>query len=105
MQLTLDGREVEHITVGRPGAPLTGLQREILRELAARGEITTVAAGTLVHRARRAQGGHCGIGGRDGRYSGAGCCAYAAADGLEALKRLERRGLVAHPQRGRWVAR
>jgi hypothetical protein len=30
------------------------------------------------------------------------CCRYASSDGCDALRRLERRGLVAHVSRGAW---
>lgn len=36
---------------------------------------------------------------------GRGCCRYASSDGFDALRRLERRGLVERVRRGQWRLR
>lgn len=120
MQLRVDGTEVVHPA---PDAvwparkpPLTDLQRTVLRVADEQGgEIRSVEAGKIVHSYR----GHCGFGKRGSnlvrhnaagevevvngpRAGSIGCCQYAASDGLEVLKRLERRGYVEHSARGRW---
>lgn len=100
-QLTLDGGEVE-----RPqthGQPLSPAQEEVLRALRSAGSIRSVEAGVILHRLREKG---CAVGRRTESFEGRGigCCAYAAADGNELLKRLMERGLVARSgERGRWV--
>lgn len=100
-QLTLDGGEVE-----RPqthGQPLSVAQEEVLRVLREQGSIRSVEAGVIFHRSREKG---CGVGRRTESFEGrgVGCCAYAAADGNELLKRLMERGLARRSEvRGRWV--
>lgn len=100
-QLTLDGGEVE-----RPqthGQPLSPSQQEVLAVMRRDGSIRSVEAGVIFHRGREKG---CGVGRRSAAFEGrgVGCCAYAAADGNELLKRLMERGLVRRSgERGRWV--
>lgn len=99
-QLRMDGEEVElgdTFPVARRDGGLTPVQREILRSL----PIRSVEAGVIVHRHR----GYCGYGAKGGsmeREDALGCCPYAAADGLEACKRLAKRGLLRRTSPGRW---
>jgi hypothetical protein len=110
-QIRLDGTEVElndEFAVARSAMPLSPVQRLIL----ASAPIRSVEAGVIVHASR----GHCGFGARGGRIGhvvdgkfvpldrpkGIACCAYAAADGLEACKRLAKRGLLRRVAPGRW---
>lgn len=107
MQLTIDGREVPHAVValasGSARHPLTAGQREILELVRDRGCIRSVEAGVAIHRARN----HCAFGARSGTFTGRGigCCSYASADGLAAMKRLMHRGLVYRDEsrRGYWL--
>jgi hypothetical protein len=98
-QLTLGGGEVE-----RPqthGQPLSPAETAVLDALREKGSIRSVEAGVIFHRSR----GKCGVGRRTDGFEGVGigCCAYAAADGNEVLKRLMKRGLVRRSvERGRW---
>lgn len=109
MQLTIDGREVPHEVVAlqarQPPRKLTVVQRAILDTLREAGSIRTVEAGVIVHRYRNSS---CGFGARSGGFTGRGigCCPYAGPDGLSALNRLRRRGLVFRDenQTGRWIA-
>ena len=93
-QLTLEGREVPLLPDGRIATRLRlgPNQREVMRQLGLHGSIRAVQAGVIVH-ARR---GSCGVGAKSSRYrgTGIGCCAYAATDGSDLLRRLERCGLV-----------
>lgn len=85
-----------------PRASTTPQQYKILARARADGVITPAIAGTILHEHR----GHCGHGAKGGRHTGgksSSCCAYASSDGLEALKRLVRRGLLAHTAKGRYV--
>lgn len=109
MQLTIDGREVPHEVVALqarqpPRRGLTAVQRAILDTVREAGSIRTVQAGVIAHRHRNS----CGFGARSGSFTGRGigCCPYAGPDGLAALKRLRRRGLVFRDesQPGRWIA-
>lgn len=107
MQLTIDGREVPHSVVAlaarNPPRKLTPVQREILVVLRDRGYVRTVEAGVILHEMRA----ECGHGARSHGFTGRGigCCPYAGPDGLAAMNRLMRRGLVyrddARP--GRWL--
>lgn len=85
MQLTLDGREVDR--PARP-RPLTDRQREVLRYVRAHGIVRPLDVGRMVHAGR----------------SQAPSPPYYSSDGYDALRRLERRGLVTRQARGRWVA-
>lgn len=98
-QLALDG--VAGATAGPPadGSGLTATQREILRVVRVEGFIRPVTAGRLVHAARMFGGANpC----RTDRPQDEGCCQYASTDGVEALKRLVRRGLLVRAERGRY---
>jgi hypothetical protein len=95
-QLTIDGGEVPY-PPPRP-RPLTASQREIIRWTKAHGEIRSSEAGSAVHAWRTR--GTCG---RPLAIECLGCCEHAASDGYGACKRLERRGLLRHAGRGRWV--
>lgn len=88
---------------------LSRVQREILGKLHADGHITSTEAGVLMHRARRPfpdGSTRCGFGAKGGASgpNAVSCCGYASADGLEAMKRLERRGLVVRDPAGGWAA-
>jgi hypothetical protein len=105
-QLQIGGGEVPNDEAARMSRvpPLTPTQRRIIDLMNERGEIRSVEAGVIVHTAR----GHCGFGAKTGygsRKQAIGCCAYAAADGLSAMHRLEERGLVRKVKAGRWRAR
>lgn len=110
VQLRFTGEEVPLGVVQRytraRQPPLTVAQATILRWARERGEIRSVEAGVIMHAAR----GYCGHGGRSHDWRGTpraiGCCAYACADGLDALKRLADRGLVYRDPfiPGRWYA-
>jgi transposase len=98
MQLTLDGREVDHPV--RIGNPLSERQREILRFVRARGVVRTYEVGTMMHAGRE---GACRHPFPEGRWH-LGCCPYAPSDGCDAMNRLLARGLVERVGRGRWRA-
>lgn len=107
-QLMIDGGEVPHPPprATSASARLSDGQRDILRLLRAQGEITSTAAGELIHAHRS------GLQRRehDRRaarhpYGGAACCAFACADGRDAMMRLRARGLVERFARGRWRLR
>jgi len=85
-QLTIDGAEEERRIAPRGRAGLTAAQRAILRLLAER-DITSSEAGQIVHLHRRPPCERCRWDRR---------CGYVATDGGDALRRLERRGLVRH---------
>ena len=105
-QLGLDGGETPHeqvVKVSRPKPALNGAQRAILRVIEAEGTIRPVEAGVIVHAHRDQPCRLAGAAGAD-RYKGGGvaCCAYASSDGVEALKRLAKRGLVERQGKGRY---
>jgi hypothetical protein len=114
-QLTIGGGEVPSSranatsSAGRyRDAHLTESQRVILETIRREGSIRSVEAGNIVH-ARRTPpcyGGRAGAGEHKGPGTAAriGCCGYAATDGLSAMKKLEKRGLVKWDRPGRWVA-
>lgn len=88
IQLTLDGREVER---PRRPRPLSHRQRELLRYIRQHGVVRPVEIGLLMHAGRPSPSSVL-----DRRY--------ASSDGWDALRRLERRGLVERQARGQWVA-
>jgi len=94
-QLTLDGREVpaEGLRTRKGQHPLTAPQRAVLAYLRDHDSIRCVDAGVILYEftepTERA---------REMRRK------YASADGLELLKRLEKRGLVRRKSRGVWVS-
>lgn len=104
-QLTIDGGEVSSHQAAKRTLPLNSTQRAIIAKIRDEGSIRSVEAGVFVHTAR---GQRCARNG--GERAGPlgpkaiGCCAYAAADGLSAMQRLEERGLVRRDSPGRWVA-
>lgn len=87
-QMTLDG------SVGGPimarNSHLNPAQREMLRIAHANGFVRPIEAGRIVHAGRT----DTGCNKRHDRYKGEGCCGYCASDGVDALKRLVRRGLL-----------
>lgn len=99
-QLTVDGREVDASVA--PVLALNDRQREVLRYVRAKGEVRSYEIGVMMHAGR--EGGCRHVGYSDGPGWHLACCRYACDDGLEALHRLERRGLVFRVARGRWRA-
>lgn len=98
-QLTIEGGAEPYEDVAKRAAaiaPLSDLQRDLLRCIRLNGPMRAVEAGVMVHAARNAlRGGHrCGTGARGRGPTKNACCKYAASDGLEAMKRLRQRGLV-----------
>lgn len=99
--------------------PLTQVQREIMRHIDVHGNIRSVEAGVMMHAARdrskpehsRCEGGTKRVFDIDSRTTRRiyikrlSCCEWAATDGLEAMKRLMKRGIVIrHPLvKGLWV--
>jgi hypothetical protein len=93
-QLTLDGTEVVIPAEPRRHSPYTAAQYAIMRLVAECDTITSSEAGRIVHACRvppceRCQEGNCG---------------FVAADGRDALMRLQARGLVRRIYAGRWGA-
>jgi hypothetical protein len=85
-QLTIDGGEVDHEQVLAERAPLSDVQREVLRHIRLVGFITATEAGRIVH-AHRAD---CRC-----QHPGDQCRSkWIASDGWDVLKRLRARGLV-----------
>lgn len=84
-QLGLDGTETTH-PVTRPQR-LTERQRELVAYMRARGVVRPREIGVLMHA---------------GRTTIASKLQHASSDGYDALRRLERRGLVEHVARGAW---
>jgi hypothetical protein len=86
-QLGFDGSETPH-PVRHKSARLTDRQREVIAYMRAQGIVAPREIGVLMHA---------------GRTSIAGKLHYASSDGYDALRRLERRGLVCRLQRGAWA--
>src|SRR4051812_19009097 len=84
-QLGLDGSETTHPL--RFARPLTERQRELVAYMRAHGVVRSREIGVLMHA---------------GRSSIATKLQHASSDGCDALRRLERRGLVERVSRGRW---
>jgi len=95
-QLGLDGTEVP-LPLHHPRA-LTDRQRELVAWMRLRGEVRPIEVGVLMHQGREVP---CVVR-LDFRRRAVGCCEHASSDGVDALQRLERRGLVERVQRGRW---
>lgn len=95
-QLRVDGGEEAR----RNDRGLTQVQRRILATIRENGFIRSVEAGNYVHEASRRHARR--LGALD-EHRGKGCCSYAATDGLDAMKRLVKRGLVVKESRGHWV--
>lgn len=74
----------------------TPTQHAILTHVAEHGSIAPIHAGVILHRAR----GHCGSGAKGGEGTGSACCPYASTDGLEAIKRLIKRGSLVRTGKG-----
>lgn len=87
-QLGLDGAETSHPIRMRP---LTQRQREIVAYMRAVGVVRPSDVGAMMRAGRSVP-----------PRRGAG--RHVSSDGVDALRRLERRGLVVHVTRGRWVA-
>lgn len=85
-QLTFDGRDVEHPPRVRA---LTQRQREILGYVRAVGEVRPLDIGRMMRLGRETPE-------RRGHER------HVSSDGVDALQRLERRGLVYRAARGRW---
>ncbi len=101
-QLTIDGREVplEQLQADAAPAPLSAAQHEVLRTMRAAGAIRSVVAGRIMHAHRE----HGCARSRWEPVNGLGCCRYAAADGRDAMLRLEARGLCRRDRERRiWV--
>lgn len=98
-QLGLDGTEVAHPV--RTGHPLTARQRGLLIFIRSQDSVRPLEVGMIMHQGREVP---CvmTLDFRRGRVS---CCEYASSDGVDALKRLERRGLVERRARGQWAAK
>ena len=93
-QLGLDGTEVVHPV--RHPRPLSDRQREVLRMIGILGAVRPLEVGKLMHAgARKHPAGTALVEGP--------CCQYASSDGCDALRRLERRGLVRRIHRGQWT--
>lgn len=88
-QLGLDGRESLHPV--RRVRPLTDRQREVLRFVRSTVYVRPVEVGRVM---------------RAGRVTAPrrGAERHVSSDGVDALERLERRGLVEHVARGCWRA-
>ena len=93
-QLKIDGGETPVIAPARRYR-LSTAQKAILRRLAEDGSIRSTDAGVIVHEHRRGATAQSLELDRK----------YAAADGLEAMKRLERQGLCRrdYERLGRWL--
>jgi hypothetical protein len=91
-QLGLDGREVPHPV--RAPARLTPRQQEVLIYMRHAGCVRPVDVGMLMHAGRERPCLTVALIGS--------CCRHASSDGCDALRRLERRGLVYREARGRW---
>lgn len=92
MQMTLDGSVPEVASV-TPHAPFTPAQRDIMRLIADFGSVTSTQAGVIQHMHRSPPCRYC---------SPRQHCQYASSDGLDAMKRLMRRGLVERVRDGLW---
>ena len=95
MQLGLDGTEVPH-PPRRPHA-LTERQRELLAYIRSHDAVRPLDIGVLMHVGRPDPCLSCALG-ADAH------CEHASSDGVDALHRLARRGLVYRERRGRWLA-
>lgn len=86
-QLTFDGREVPVVNPPKHPPPLTHVQASIMERMRRDGSITSTAAGLIVHGEQTYRN------------------RYASADGLEAMKRLQKRGLAHRDpaKLGRWL--
>ena len=108
-QLTIDGGEVSSHKAAKRTQPLSSTQQAIIGRIRLDGSIRSVEAGVIVHASRTGpKGRRCGFGAKTTTApptkTRIGCCAYAAADGLSAMQRLQARGLVRKDSPGRWVA-
>jgi hypothetical protein len=97
-QLGLDGSETPH-PVRAPHA-LTDRQRALLVYIRAHESVRPLEVGVFMHQGRPEP---CVVL-LDFRRMRVGCCRYASSDGVDALIRLARRGLVVRVRRGVWQA-
>jgi hypothetical protein len=88
----LDGRETP-LPVRRP-TPLSRRQREVLAYVRATYPVRPLDVGRVMHAGRERACLECVAFGRH--------CRHASSDGYDALRRLERRGLVVRERRGAW---
>lgn len=102
-QLRIDGGEdPTDMIVGS----LRPTSRAIIRHILEHGSISAVEAGCLVHAGRRTWS-HSTEGlaqYREYHPASKGCCAYAASDGSDALRKLRDRGLVERTEDA-WIVR
>jgi hypothetical protein len=91
-QIGLDGHETPH-PVRRP-TPLSRRQREVLAYVRVTYPVRPLDVGKLMHAGRDRPCRECT---RMGLH-----CRHASSDGYDALRRLERRGLVVRERRGFW---
>ncbi len=93
-QLTIDGRAVPVVCPLPPrGAPLSPAQRAILQHIVRQGSIRSVEAGIIL--LEHSRGSRRLVESRR---------QYVSSDGGEAMRRLERRGLVRRGvTRGEWI--
>ena len=86
-QLGLDGAETPYPTT-RP-RPLSARQRELVAYMRQHGDVRPIDVGALMRNGRETpvrRGGE----------------RHVSSDGVDALRRLARRGLVERVERGRW---
>jgi hypothetical protein len=86
-QLGLDGAETPYPT--RMPRPLSERQRELVAWMRAVGDVRPLDVGQLMHAGRTTP-------------LRLGAARHVSSDGVDALRRLERRGLVERVARGRW---
>lgn len=91
-QLGLDGRETPHPV--RTPRPLSRRQREVLAYVRATFPVRPLDVGRMMHAGRERPCSECT---KRGLH-----CRHASSDGYDALRRLERRGLVVRESRGLW---
>lgn len=101
-QLALDGSETPYPM--RRITPLTDRQREVIGLMrACGGSVRPVEVGRLMHAGTRHPSGLYPIIVDAATTSGPlSCCKFASSDGHDALRRLERRGIVERVRRGLW---
>lgn len=92
-QLTIDGREEEPREAVSARAPYTAAQHEIMELARRQGHVHSREAGRIVHLHREPQCARCLR----------NKCAFAPADGSEALKRLAKRGILRRVTPGLWI--
>lgn len=122
IQLPLDGIPApvvtDHNHSSGVGArrPFSPAQLAIMQHIDKHGSIRTVEAGVIIHRERDGKtrfARHVANNNtisvlangtwRHRTRNGIGCCRFASTDGLEAMKRLAKRGIVQRAGRGVWI--